>query len=280
MFAALAIGAIVAAVGTVAGVADAKDWKKIRIASEGAYPPWNSTDPSGKLIGFEVDLAKDLCARMKAECEFVAQDWDGIIPALQQGKYDAIMSAMTITDERKQVIDFTVPYGTEPSSFGVLKGSPLQSSLDLKVEAVDLAKETPENKGALDRLAAALKGKTVGVQVSTIQANFMEKHLPDVDLRTYDKIENAGIDLVSGRIDTLFGDRSVVEAIAKNEPDKVVLVGPNISRGVLGEGIGLGVRKADADLKALFDKAIQESTKDGVVSKLSVQHFGYDIAVK
>ncbi len=273
--AALALGALLA----VSGGAGAKEWKTVRIASEGAYPPWNATDPSGKLIGFEVDLGNDLCKRMKVTCEFVAQDWDGIIPALQQSKYDAIMSGMTITDERRKVIDFSVPYGTEPSVFAVLTSSPLAKGLDLKVGRTDLNKEA-DAKPTLAKLADALKGKSVGVQVSTIQADFMDKHLPKVTMRTYDKMDNAGSDLTSGRVDAIFGDRSVVEAIVKAEGSKMVVVGPNFIGGVIGEGMGVGLRKADADLKGLFDKAIAAALKDGTVKKLSTQHFGYDISPK
>lgn len=273
--AALALGALLA----VTGAAGAKEWKTVRIASEGAYPPWNATDPSGKLIGFEVDLGNDLCKRMKVTCEFVAQDWDGIIPALQQSKYDAIMSGMTITDERRKVIDFSVPYGTEPSVFAVLTSSPLAKGLDLKTGRTDLNKEA-DAKPTLTKLADALKGKSVGVQVSTIQADFMDKHLPKVTMRTYDKMDNAGSDLTSGRVDAIFGDRSVVEAIVKAEGSKMVVVGPNFIGGVIGEGMGVGLRKADADLKGLFDKAIAAALKDGTVKKLSTQHFGYDISPK
>nr|WP_286208650.1 lysine/arginine/ornithine ABC transporter substrate-binding protein [Azospirillum sp. A1-3] len=272
---ALALGAMMAV--AAAGAANAKEWKTVRIASEGAYPPWNATDTSGKLIGFEVDLANDLCKRMKVTCEFVAQDWDGIIPALQQGKYDAIMSAMTITDERKKVIDFSVPYGTEPSVFAVMADSPLAKSLKLGDDRVDL-NDQGKAKPVLEKLADALKGKAVGVQVSTIQADFMDKHLPKVTMRTYDKIDNAGIDLSSGRVDAMLGDRSVVEAVVKATPDKMVIVGPNFIGGVIGEGMGVGLRKDTADLKAMFDKAIAEALKDGTVKKLSTQHFGYDIS--
>lgn len=272
---ALALGAMMAV--AAAGAAGAKEWKTVRIASEGAYPPWNATDTSGKLIGFEVDLANDLCKRMKVTCEFVAQDWDGIIPALQQGKYDAIMSAMTITDERKKVIDFSVPYGTEPSVFAVVTGSPLAKALNLGADRVDL-NDQGKSKPVLDKLAEALKGKSVGVQVSTIQADFMDKHLPKVTMRTYDKIDNAGIDLGSGRVDAMLGDRSVVEAVVKATPDKMVIVGPNFIGGVIGEGMGVGLRKDTADLKTMFDKAIGEALKDGTVKKLSTQHFGYDIS--
>ena len=272
---ALALGAMMAV--AAAGAAGAKEWKTVRIASEGAYPPWNATDTSGKLTGFEVDLGNDLCKRMKVTCEFVAQDWDGIIPALQQGKYDAIMSAMTITDERKKVIDFSIPYGTEPSVFAVMADSPLAKSLKLGADRVDL-NDQGKSKPVLEKLADALKGKSVGVQVSTIQADFMDKHLPKVTMRTYDKIDNAGIDLSSGRVDAMLGDRSVVEAVVKATPQKMVIVGPNFIGGVIGEGMGVGLRKDTADLKAMFDKAIAEALKDGTVKKLSTQHFGYDIS--
>ncbi|BAI73440.1 polar amino acid transport system substrate-binding protein [Azospirillum sp. B510] len=272
---ALALGAMMAV--AAAGAASAKDWKTVRIASEGAYPPWNATDSSGKLTGFEVDLANDLCKRMKVTCEFVAQDWDGIIPALQQGKYDAIMSAMTITDERKKVIDFSAPYGTEPSVFAVMTSSPLAKALNLGAERVDL-NDQGKAKPTLDKLAEVLKGKSVGVQVSTIQADFMDKHLPKVTMRTYEKVDNAGSDLDAGRVDAMLGDRSVVEAIVKATPGKMVIVGPNFIGGVIGEGMGIGLRKDSADLKAMFDKAIAEALKDGTVKKLSTQHFGYDIS--
>jgi len=88
----------------------AGDWSKIKIGTEGAYPPWNGTNAAGELEGAEIDLVFDLCKRMKAECELVAQDWDGIIPALQNGKYDAIMAGMSITAERMEVINFSQGY--------------------------------------------------------------------------------------------------------------------------------------------------------------------------
>ncbi|MBK4718696.1 transporter substrate-binding domain-containing protein [Azospirillum sp. YIM DDC1] len=273
--AALALGAIVAVAGTAA---EAKDWKKIRIATEGAYAPWNATDPSGKLVGFEPDLAMELCKRIKAECEIVAQDWDGMIPAIQQGKYDAIMAAMSITDEREKVIAFAGPYGTEPSMFGTMKNSPLAKAT-FPGERYDLSKDDP--KAAIAALADALKGKTVGVQTSTIQANFMEKLLPQVAVRTYDKLDNAGIDMAAGRVDAIFGDRSAVDAILKADAGNgMTLFGPAFARGVLGKGVGVGLRKADGDLKELFNKAIAEANQDGTITKLSTQHFGYDISIK
>jgi octopine/nopaline transport system substrate-binding protein len=277
MFAALALGAVVLAFG---GAAEAKDWKKIRIATEGAYAPWNATDSSGKLIGFEVDLARDLCKRMNAECEVVAQDWDGIIPALQQGKYDAIMAGMSATDERRKVIDFAGPYATEPSVFAAMKGNALLS-IKVSPEKIDMKDVTAEEKKAIEEVAAQLKGKTIGAQVSTIQQRFLEQLMTGVTVRTYDKVDNIGLDLVAGRIDGMFADLSAIAALQKEGNTKdIVLFGPQFTRGVLGDGVAVGLRKKDDDLKKLFEKAIAEAAQDGTTTKLSNQWFGFDIAVK
>ena len=99
---------------------------KIKIGTEGAYPPWNSKDASGKLIGFEVELAQELCAIMKHECTIVEQDWDGMIPALLMRKFDAIMAGMSITAERQKTITFSQGYADEVASLAVMKGSDLE----------------------------------------------------------------------------------------------------------------------------------------------------------
>ncbi|WP_029010342.1 transporter substrate-binding domain-containing protein [Azospirillum halopraeferens] len=274
--AALAFGAILAIAVSPAAAQD--KWSKIRIATEGAYAPWNATAPSGELIGFEVDLARELCRKMNAECQILAQDWDGIIPALQQGKYDVIMAGMSITDERKQVIDFAGPYGSEPTAFATIKGSAL-AGMTFDLKGVDLATVEPQEQQILDALAKALEGKTVGVQTSTIQANFMERLLPQVRMRTYGTLDEAGIDLVNGRLDAMLGDRSAAQEIVKKE-ESLTMFGPNFVRGVLGEGVGAGLRQRDQDLKAKLNAAIAEANGDGTIARLSEQWFGYDISVK
>src|SRR4051812_16821779 len=98
------------------GGAQGRAWDRVRIATEGAYPPWNFSRPDGTLDGFEVDLARELCGRMKVTCEIVAQDWDGIIPGLNAGRYDAVMAGMDITAKRLEVLDFSRPYANEPAS--------------------------------------------------------------------------------------------------------------------------------------------------------------------
>lgn len=274
------VAAFALALALAAAPAAAKDWKKIRIASEGAYPPWNSTDASGKLTGFDIDLAQELCQRIKAECVFVAQDWDGLIPALQAGKYDAIMAAMSITSERQRKIAFSEPYALEPAAFAAMKASPLTAAF--KAEGgLDLEEINADEQKTLDGIATALKGKTVGVQVSTIHQAMLEKLMPSLTLRTYDKTDNMALDLIAGRIDAMVIDRSNIEALAKAEGGKDITVfGPNLTRGPLGIGIGVGLRKADADLKQLFDMAIDEARKDGAVAKLSQKWFGYDVTVR
>lgn len=267
-----------AALSAMAGSALAQG-TKIRIATEGAYPPWNTTNAAGKLEGFEIDLANELCRRMSAQCEIVAQDWDGIIPSLQSKKYDVIMAGMSVTDERRKVIDFAGPYATEPSYFAVPEGSPLAGT-KVPLDRLDLDQVSADEQKTIDALRAALKGKTVGAQVSTIQASMVEKHFPGLTLRTYDKLDSAGLDLASGRIDAVVGDQSAVVALAKVEGAKPVkLIGPGFTGGVLGIGVGAGVRKSDGELKAKLDKAIQDATKDGTIGKLTTQWFGFDISM-
>ena len=144
----------------------------IRIGTEGAYPPWNSKDASGNLIGFEVDLAKELCAIMKHECTIVEQDWDGMIPGLIMRKFDAIMAGMSITDERMKTINFSQGYADEVASLAVMKGSELEG-MDTP-EGINLSLGGSDVKSALKTLTAALAGKTIGVQTATIHQNFLE----------------------------------------------------------------------------------------------------------
>lgn len=265
------------ALGITAGAAVAKEWTTVRIATEGAYPPWNATDSSGQLVGFEPDLAKELCQRMGVECEIVAQDWEGIIPALQAGKYDAIMAGMSITDERQQVIDFTQSYWTTPAYFAVLKDSELAET-DLPQDTLDLSSVEPDEQAAIDALKEALDGKAVGVQVATIHANFLENELGGVvEVRKYDTQENLDLDLEAGRIDAALADMSYWKPLMETEKGRnFTLIGPGLAKGPFGEGVGVGLRKENEDLRAMFDKAITEVREDGTLSKLGQHWFGFD----
>lgn len=251
---------------------------RLRIATEGAFPPWNAMTPAGELVGFEIDLARDLCRRMDADCEIVAQSWDGILPGLQQGRYDAIMAGMAITDTRLAKVDFAGPYATEPTVLATLSGSPLVN-LRFQVDRVDLNSAGPEEEAALALLARHITGMTIGVQVSTIQAAFAERHLPGARVREYGKLDEAALDLAAGRLDAVLGSRSAVEALRIGADKSLTLVGPSFSRGILGRGVGIAVRKGDVRNRAAFDQAIDAAQQDGTIKALSLRWFGFDVSL-
>jgi octopine/nopaline transport system substrate-binding protein len=270
--------AVAAAIVLALPAAHAKDWKKVVIATEGAYMPYNGHAPDGSLIGFEIDLGKDLCARAKVTCEFIAQDWNGIIPGLNAGKYDAIMSGMSVTAKRMEVIDFSRSYSSAPTTFAVMKGGSLASMPDTgkRISLDDKAAIEAEVKA----LAPILKGKVLGVQVSTIQADLLNTYFKGVaDIRTYPTTEEHDLDLAAGRIDAAVAATSYfTSTLAKPGGDKMALVGPLMTGGLLGRGAGIGLRKSDPELKAMFDAAINAAIADGSVKKLSLQWFNTDIS--
>lgn len=242
----------------------------ITIATEGAYEPWNFTTPDGKLAGLEVDLANDLCARMKVHCEIVAQDWDGLIPALKAGKFDAIMASLIDTPKRREAISFSEPYAPTAGAFMVEKSSPL-AKMPGTGTTVDLAGEPAKVKAELAPVAAMLKGKTIGSQVSTRNTAFLEKYFKnDVTVREYKTTEEHDLDLETGRIDGVVAQKSALTAIlAKPEFHDLTITGPTFVGDVFGNGIAVGLRKDDATLKGMFDAAISAAKADGTIEKLA-----------
>ena len=216
---------------------------KIRIGTEGAYPPWNSKDASGKLIGFEVELAWALCRYIGQQCEIVEQDWDGMIPALQMRKFDAIMAGMSITDERKKVITFSQGYADEVASLAVMKGSDLEG-MDTP-EGINLSLGGGSVNKALKTLTGALAGKTVCTQTGTIHQNFLESgDVGKVNVRTYKTQDDVNLDLASGRCDVALAAAVAFTDYAEKSGKSVVLVGPTFSGGAFGNGVGVGLRQA------------------------------------
>ena len=210
----------------------------VKIGTEGAYPPWNAKDASGKLIGFEVDLAMELCKIMKHSCTLVEQDWDGMIPALQSGKFDAIMAGMSITDERKQKINFSQGYADEVASLAVMKGSSLEG-LDTSA-GINLTKPNAAAKKDLKTLTAALAGKTVCVQTATIHQNFLDSgDVGKVNVRTYKTQDEVNLDLASGRCDAALAAAVAFSDYAEKSGKPVVLTGPTFSGGAFGNGVGV-----------------------------------------
>jgi len=251
---------------------------KIRIGTEGAYPPWNSKDASGKLIGFEVELAYSLCRYIGEQCEIVEQDWDGMIPALIMRKFDAIMAGMSITAERQKAISFSQGYADEVASLAVMKGSPLEGMETS--EGINLTKKTGAVKKDLKTLTSALAGKTVCVQTATIHQNFLESgDVGKVNVRTYKTQDEVNLDLAAGRCDAALAAAVAFSDYAEKSGKPVVLVGPTFSGGAFGNGVGVGIRKDDTELLNTFNKAINQARNNGDISRIAIKWFGFDASM-
>ncbi|MGV2100184.1 ABC transporter substrate-binding protein [Rhizobium sp. 21-4511-3d] len=226
----------------------------IRIATEGAYPPFNYVKSDGSLEGLDVDMANALCQEMKAKCKIVAQDWDGIIPGLLAKKYDAIIASMSITDERKKQIDFTNKYYTTPLAVAVPEDS------DLKGVSIE-----------------DMKGKIVGAQASTTQADYLNDHYAKggAEAKMYPTQDEAVADLQNGRMDALISDKFVVvDWLNKAGKDCCKLLGD--VPGTQTQA-GIGIRQGDTELKERFNKAIDALVANGKYQEITRKYFPFDI---
>jgi lysine-arginine-ornithine-binding protein len=253
LFAMLLTGAMLA---LIAGSA-AAEMKKVKIGTEGAYPPFNSIDPNGKVVGFDIDIANALCAAANFECEFVIQDWDGMIPALQAKKFDAIIAQMSITEERQKVVDFTDKYSNTPNKFVAAKGA-----------------------GITDFTPDGLAGKIIGAQRATIAENYLRDNLTKSDIRVYATQDEANADLTAGRLDLVFADAvALKEGLLKTEAGACCeLVGPDYSDPKwFGAGAGIAIRKGETDLVKAFNAAIKKIREDGTYKKINDKYFDFDV---
>lgn len=254
------------------------DEKVVRIATEGAYAPWNFSGPNGTLLGYEMDLAQDLCKRMEVKCEIVATNWDGIIPSLNAGKFDAIMAAMSITPQREETIAFSAPYAAAINSFAVLSDSGL-TNLPGTGQSISIDSQPEEAKALIAQIGEKLNGKPVGVQGSTTASTFVETYLKgQADVREYKTTEEHNFDLMSGRIDAVLANATVLAAaLEKDDMKGAELSGPMFSGKIFGM-IGVGLRKDDTALKTQFNDAIKAAIADGTVKNLSEKWFKVDVS--
>ncbi len=242
-----------AAIAAVASPAVAQD---LRICVEGAYPPFSELNEQGEIVGFDIDITNALCDEMDVECELVQTEWDGIIPALTEGKCDAIIASMSITPERQERIDFSEPYYNTPAKFI----GPADANLD----------DTQE----------ALEGKTVGVQRGTIHQDFMEGEFPNVDLKLYGTQDEAYLDLQAGRIDAIMVDSVAADYgfLRTEQGEGFAFFGDDYSIPKYhGVGAGIGVRKEDNVLEYAFSQAIEEIREKGVYTKINDKYFDFDL---
>lgn len=256
----------------------AESERAISIAAEGASPPWTGTDENGELYGFDIDVGRDLCRRMKTECTFVAQDWDGIIPALTVGKFDVIMSGMSITEKRKQSIAFSHSYAGGFNQFVVRKDLGITTT-DTH-EKLDLSTVGGREKAMIERLRTALTGKAIGVLRSSNSEAVLKDLFGDVvTIRSYDSQDNMQLDLAAGRIDGGLADYFTWRDFLKTPDGSIAsFFGPELRGGLWGPGVGAGVRKDEEALLRMLNEAIDAAIADGTIKALSLKWFEADIS--
>lgn len=252
--------------------------RAITIATEGASPPWDGTDANGALYGYDVDVGLELCTRMKVKCSFVAQDWDGIIPALLVGKYDVIMSGMAITEKRKQQIAFSIPYAAGFNQFVVRKELGFDAG-DTK-QKVNLSAIGDKEKATIEHVRSILSGRAIGVLRSSNSEAVVKELLGDVvTIRSYDSLDNLKLDLAAGRVDGGLADYFTWRDFLETPAGSIaVFFGPELNGGLWGPGVGAGMRKDAPELLAKFNTAIDAATKDGTIKALSLKWFKTDIS--
>ncbi len=244
-----------AALALLPAMAVAKDWKRVRIGVEGAYPPFSETKPDGSVVGFDIDIADALCEEIRAKCTMITQDWDGMIPALLARKYDAIIASMSITPERKKRVAFTNKYYSSPARF-------LRRSSDNIV---------------IDK--SRMSGLKVGVQQETAMDYFVTDNFGDVvEVRRYPTQEDANNDMATGRLDLLFSELGPGEDFMKSQSTGYEFVGPSYTdRKWFGDGIGIAIRKYDQSLRRKLNAAIKTIRANGTYKRIQDKYFTYDI---
>ncbi len=247
--------AAAAALAVSLGAAQAQDKMELKIGTEGAYPPFNNLEADGSLVGFDIDIAKALCEEMNAECEFVTQDWDGIIPALQAGKFDAIIASMSITPERMEKVDFSNKYYNTPPAIAAPKDT-------------DITGVTKED----------LAGKAIGVQGSTTHSNYSEATYTDSDVKLYPTADEYKLDLANGRLDAVNDDIIVLQDWLDSEDGACCKIVGTIEpvEEIHGPGAGIAVRKGETELAEKFNAAIEAIRANGTYKEINDKYFDFD----
>jgi len=266
------------AIAMGAGEAQAQVKSPVTIATEGAYAPWNLTDTQGKIIGFEPELIAYICTRAALDCTIVAQDWDGMIPGLLADKSDVIMDAISITPDREKIIAFSVPYARTKAGFLAAKDGKFASVSGTGTTLVT----NPALEGAADTLKAlkaTFKGATIGIQIGTVYAEFIEKNFGDVaTIQEYRTNDERNLDLQSGRIDLAFDDTVVLSPVIEQAKGALAFTGPAFGGTIFDAGSGFGFRKADTELKAMFDEGVKAALADGTIKSLSEKWLKTDVS--
>jgi polar amino acid transport system substrate-binding protein len=233
-------------------IAPASAEQTLRLGTEGAYPPFNFVNKDGSVGGFDIDIGNALCAQMKVKCTWVAQDWDGIIPALNAHKFDAVIASMSITPEREKAVSFTNPYYSNKLQFVGPKAKPFAPT------------------------AAAMKGMSVGAQRATIAAQWLDQHMKnDVTTKLYDTQENAYLDLASGRLNAILADKYVTyKWLQTKDGAGFAFMGQPVYSN---DKIAIAVRKNDNALRNKLNAALKTIVANGTYAKINSKYFPFSI---
>jgi lysine-arginine-ornithine-binding protein len=259
LLAAIALAAAVAVPVSGSVRAVAQDAATLRVATEGAYPPFNYVDTAdNQLKGFEIELAKAMCERMRVTCDFIIADWDTMIRDLRRGQFDAIVASLEITEERRQKIAFGKPYYRTPAVFMARKDTGLKDI-------------TPQ----------ALKGRRLGAMTGTVYAAYLEDHYADgSEVKLYANQDEASLDLALGRIDAVLGDKIALQEWLKRGREASCcsfLADAPADVTAFGEGYGVGLRKEDEKLRQRFDAALDDIIADGTYDSIRARYFPFDV---
>lgn len=225
--------------------------QSIHFGTEATYPPFESIDESGKMTGFDIDIANALCEKIHATCHFSNQSFNSLIPSVQVGKFDAIIGALGMTSEREKQVSFTNPYYEPSASF-----------------VAPLAKHYTIND---------LNGKTIGAQQgSTFETYLHDRYAKQVNIKSYASVQDAFLDLVSGRVDIVIVDTPIAQTwLKQNDQAKTYgIVGkPIVDHTYFGTGYGIAVAKKNTDLLIALNNALAAIKADGTYEKITQKYF-------
>lgn len=246
--------AVSVALGTGAATTASAAGDNVRIATNPPYKPMEWNKPDGTLTGFDIDLGNALCKQAGLHCSWTSQSWNGIIPGLMAHKYDAIMSSMTINEQRKKHVLFSKPYIVPPSSFVAPSDSPIHK----------ISKST-------------LKGKKIGVQRGTVQDNYVSDKYGDIaTIKRYQNADDVAVDMDTGRLNLAFFDQITSQsALIGPHPKKYHQVGPDLTKPkkYFGDGFGMAFRKNEQDLAKKFNKALDTLKSNGTYARIYKKYF-------
>lgn len=237
--------------------------RELRVGSECTYPPFNYKDANGELLGFDIDVAKEVVKRVGADVSFVCQPFDSLIPGLLAGKFDLLAASMSITDERKKSIDFSIPYRSSTARFIGPEGS----------DAKPLGGDGQPNP-------AGVSGKTIAIQRSSTYESYMRDKFPGANIQLYDTVDNMLLDLTSKRVDLVFAGpiKLANDFLDKPRGKGYAFIGPEINDvKYFGPGVGIGMRKDDAGLRDEVDKAMKALIDDGTFKKINDKYWSFSV---